>query len=160
MGGDVVGADIQENTVTEVLAVGPDVYKRQGLSPPHSGSGVRGGEGGAIGKGDAAAQLDGPGIAGGIVAPRLRQDGLGLHFQIQLHQPLIEQAADVLLGAVTAGDGIQGQALKIGQGKGADGDIPVSYTHLDVYKRQVIARALRARGDPSSPTRTFPIHIK
>ena len=109
-----------------------------GLSPAHSGSGVRGGEGGAIGKGDAAAQLDGPGIAGGIVAPRLSQDGLGLHFQIQLHQPLIEQAADILLGAVTAGDGIQGQPLEIGQGKGADGDILVLVFLLIVVSQLVV----------------------
>ena len=68
----------------------------------------------------------------------MSQDGLGLHFQIQLHQPFIEQAADVLLGAVTAGDGIQGQALEIGQGKGADGDILVLVFLLIVVSQLVV----------------------
>ena len=116
----------------------PSGVPGRGLGPAQSGHRIRGGEGRPVGKGDAAAQGNGPGIAGGVIAPGLGQNRLRLQGQAQAHQALVEELADVLLGTVRAGDGVQGQALEIGQGKGGDGGVFILLLLLIVVGKLVI----------------------
>ena len=108
------------------------------LGAAQGGHRVVGGEGGAVAEGDAAAERDRPGVGGGVVAPRLRQRGLGLHLQVKLHKTLVEQAADVLLRAVAAGDGIQRQTLQIRQGERGDGNVLFLLLLLVIIRQLVI----------------------
>ena len=82
---------------------------------------VVGGEGGAVGKGDAPADGDGVGVRIGVVAGRLGQHGIGGKGVVQGIQPLVQQCPYRLGPAVGAGQGIQGLLRVPGQGEIGDG---------------------------------------